>query len=105
MFTCSLTLHTIWTARNKYQFENGPPPKTMSALFRIYSIFSTHFRALLRSADPSMCEGLQRCLRGFPGSSRLGTFVTDHPRAISLRPRSLFSDAEGRLRAPPMHII
>ncbi|OWZ17076.1 hypothetical protein PHMEG_0009023 [Phytophthora megakarya] len=60
MITCSLTLHTIWTARNKHQFENGPPLKAMSALFRICSIFNAHFRALLRSADPSMREGLQR---------------------------------------------
>ncbi|EGZ05604.1 hypothetical protein PHYSODRAFT_382127, partial [Phytophthora sojae] len=49
--TRCIVIHVIWTARNKHQFEDRPPLDPATAIYRVYSVFGAHFRALLRSSD------------------------------------------------------
>ncbi|GMF42382.1 unnamed protein product [Phytophthora fragariaefolia] len=48
MTTVSITLHVIWTTRNKHRFEDRPALDPISDIYKVYSAFAAHFRHWLR---------------------------------------------------------
>ncbi|OWZ02090.1 hypothetical protein PHMEG_00026410, partial [Phytophthora megakarya] len=101
MIPKSITIHVIWTARNKHQFEGHPPLQAFTAIYHVYAIFSAQFRSLLRSSEAATCNRLQESIHGFPASSSLHRFGTAHPRLFARRRRAFFTNDEGALQAPP----
>jgi hypothetical protein len=93
-----ITIHSIWTTRNRYVFENVRPPSRLSAVTTIYSTFSAHFRFLLRRHSVEEQSDFTSILSELRSSPSLGRFYQAHPDLFQLRRIQLCLSHNGTLR-------
>ncbi|POM63220.1 hypothetical protein PHPALM_27506, partial [Phytophthora palmivora] len=82
----SVTLHFVWSDRNRCLFDGRQPTPTLAALQVILMTFAAHIRYFLRRLyTPDEQDQLREVLKRLATQSTFGDFVDRHPGVTSVR--------------------
>lgn len=82
----AVTLHTIWTDRNRCLFDGRQPTPAAPALAVIFSTFCAHVRFFQRRLyDREESRGLQRVIEAMKTHSAFGDFAGRQPDITSVK--------------------
>ncbi|OWY94277.1 hypothetical protein PHMEG_00036037 [Phytophthora megakarya] len=81
-----VTLHFVWSDRNRCLFDGRQPTPTLAALQVVLTTFAAHIRYFQRRLySPDEQNLLQDVLKRLDAQSCLGDFVDRHPGITSIR--------------------